>query len=241
MRRLEITVADVWDIEDPRNVPAYTVVDAAHYLNIPPNTIRSWILGRDYKLSDGTLRRYQRVIKLSSQKGQLLSFFNLVEAHVLRALRAHHSIDLQKIRRALNFVQREYGWERPLIQQEFKTDGVGLFVDHLGKLVDASRSGQVVIKEVMDHLDRIEWEGSFAVRLFPFTRTSTTDAPKTVFIDPRYSFGRPILRDCHVSTAAIAQRYKAGESIEELADDYGCTSLDIEEGIRCEFRLATAA
>jgi uncharacterized protein (DUF433 family) len=241
MRRQKITVADVWHIEDSRDVPAYTVADAAHYLSIPPNTIRSWVLGRDYRLSDGTSRRYHRVVELPNPKSQLLSFFNLVEAHVLRALRAHHSIDLRKIRRALTFVKKEYGWERPLIQQEFKTDGVGLFVNHLGHLVDASESGQVVIKEVMDHLDRIEWEGSFAVRLFPFTRSSTADAPKTVFIDPRYSFGRPLLRNCYVATAAIAQRYKAGESIEELADDYGCPQLDIEEGVRCELRLATAA
>lgn len=241
MARQKLTVADVWDIADPRDVPAYTIRDAAHYLNIPHNTIRSWVFGRDYKLTDGTSRRYRRIIELPNPKGQLLSFFNLVEAHVLRALRAHHAIDLQKIRRALQFVMREYGWKRPLIQQEFKTDGVGLFVEHLGKLVDASASGQVVIREVMDHLNRIEWEGSFAVRLFPFTRTNTVDAPKSVFIDPRYSFGRPILKDCFVATAAIAERYKAGESIEELADDYGCTPLEIEEGVRCELRLAAAA
>jgi uncharacterized protein (DUF433 family) len=241
MRRQKITVADVWGIEDPRDVPAYTIVDAAHYLNIPHNTIRSWVFGRDYKLADGTQRRYHPVIKLPNEKSQLLSFFNLVEAHVLRALRARHSIDLPKIRRALKFVQDKYHWQRPLIQQQFKTDGVSLFIDHLGQLVDASESGQVVIDDVMDHLNRIEWEGSFAVRLFPFTRTSTVDAPKTVFIDPRYSFGRPILKDCYVATAAIAERYKAGESIEELADDYGCTKLEIEEGIRCELRLAIAA
>jgi len=39
----------------------------------------------------------------------------------------------------------------------------------------------------------------------------------------------------------IAERYKAGESIDALAADYGRETGDIEEAIRCELRLAEAA
>jgi len=53
-------------------------------------------------------------------------------------------------------------------------------------------------------------------------------------IDPRIQFGRPILVGSAIPTAVIAQRYKAGESIQGLAGDYDRPRLEIEEAIRCE-------
>lgn len=241
MPKPKIDIAEVWKIKDARDVPAYTIGEAAHYLNIPQATIRSWVLGATYTLKDGTRKKFPNVIELPKAESSLLSFFNLVEAHALRALRTHHAIRLPAIRRALNYVKRQCGWARPLIQQEFKTDGVGLFVERLGKIEEASAEGQIVMREVMAHLERIEWENSIAVRLFPFTRLDTLDAPRSVCIDARYSFGRPILRESRIATAVIAERYKAGDSIQALAEDYGCSPLEIEEGVRCELRLSPAA
>jgi len=160
---------------------------------------------------------------------------------VLRALRTKHAIKLPYIRKALDFVKVQFGWNRPLIQQEFKTDGVRLFIEKLDNLVEASAGGQIVMREVMVHLERLEWENNLVARLYPFTRPNPLDAPKSVIIDPKFAFGRPILKDSRIATAVIAERYKAGESITALAEDYGCSHLEIEEGIRCELRLNTAA
>ncbi len=60
-------------------------------------------------------------------------------------------------------------------------------------------------------------------------------------IDPRVQYGRPVLAGSGIPTAVIAERYKAGESIDALAADYGRDTGDIEEAIRCELRLAEAA
>lgn len=232
MPKKKLSIADVWEYSDPREVPAYSVAEAAHYLSIPKTTIRSWIAG---------MQAFKKVIEPPKAGCSLLSFFNLVEAHALRSLRNVHGIDLPRIRKALEFVKTRFGWERPLIHQGFMTDGVSLFVEHLGNIVDASAAGQFVIREVMTHLERIEWENSIAARLYPFTRLNATDAPRSVFIDPRFSFGRPILKESRIATAIIAERYKAGDSIDDLAQDYGCSRLDIEEGVRCELRVEAAA
>lgn len=241
MAKSKVDIAAVWEVSDARDLPAYSIGEAANYLSIPPATIRAWAAGTSYS-HKGVKRRFQPVIQLPVPGTLLLSFFNLAEVHVLRALRTAHEIRLPAIRKALQFVRREFGWERPLIQQEFKTDGVRLFVEKLGRTVEASAGGQIVMREVMVHLERLEWEDNDLVaRLYPFTRLTAADAPKTVLIDPRHSFGRPILANARVATAAIAERYKAGESIAALAEDYGCSPLEIEEGIRCELRLSTAA
>src|SRR5437773_552036 len=62
-----------------------------------------------------------------------LSFWNLVECSVLATIRKQHEISLQKVRRALTYVAKELGKQRPLIEQDFSTDGVHLFVERYGK------------------------------------------------------------------------------------------------------------
>jgi len=54
----------------------------------------------------------------------------------------------------------------------------------------------------------------------------------------RLSFGRPIIAGTNIATSIIAERYKAGESMEELAKDYGCRREQVEEAVRCELALA---
>lgn len=232
-------LARALQINDPRDVPAYSVSEAARYLCMPAQTISAWVRGTTYT-HRGESHAFKPVIPLSDTAVNLLTFFNLAEVHVLRALRTTHMVQLQAIRKALQFVQERYGWQRPLLTRKFKTDGVALFVEALGKVVDVTPGGQTVMEDVIAHLDRIEWEGDLASRLYPFTRTEWHGAPRSVLIDPRYSFGRPILSRARVCTSVIAERYKAGDSVEDLADDYGCNRLEIEEGMRCEFRLDAA-
>jgi uncharacterized protein (DUF433 family) len=71
-------------------------------------------------------------------------------------------------------------------------------------------------------------------KFFPFSRNLRPNDPKSFVIDPTISFGRPVLVGTGIATAAIASRFKAGESIRDLAKDYGQESPDIEEAIRWE-------
>ncbi len=242
MAKNNISIRQIATIRDPRDVPAYNVREAAHYLCIPAATLRAWVMGTSYTSQSGRKRRFLRVIDLPRPSVPLLSFFNLAEAHVLRALRVEHGVTLSIIRKALRYVAESFGWDRPLLRQEFQTDGVNLFVERLGQLLEASADGQLVMREVVSaHLARLDWEDKIVARIYPFTRPNDETAPLTVCIDPRFAFGRLMLRQAQVATSVIAERYKAGESIEELALDYGCTRLEIEEGIRCELRVPAAA
>lgn len=59
-----------------------------------------------------------------------------------------------------------------------------------------------------------------------------------VVIDPRVSGGRPVIAGAGLATEVIAQRYKAGESIQELALDYDRPDTEIQEALRCELQAA---
>lgn len=241
-KKRAVDVNKMLSYHDPREMPIYSISQAAHYLTIPTATIRSWVRGRSYPTRTGGKRRFPRVILLPNDDANLLSFFNLVEAHVLRAFRQEHKIRLGHIRTALDYVTNRFGWKRPLIEQRFQTDGIGLLIDHLGQLIDASAAGQTVMKKVVEaHLKRLEWEDNVVSCLYPFTRLNEFDSPRSVLIDPRFSFGRPILKQSRVETTVIAERYKAGDSIAHLAKDYACSRLEIEEGLRCELSLQEAS
>lgn len=167
---------------------------------------------------------------------------NLVEAHVLDAIRRVHEISLQKVRRTLEYLVKHFPSRHPLAEQKFETDGLDLFIQEYGRLINLSQAGQLAIRDLVQaHLRRIERDpAGLAVRLYLFTRKRQAEEPKVVVIDPFVSFGRPVLAGTGIPTAVIAERYKAGEPMDELAQDYGRGRLEIEEAIRCELEIEAA-
>lgn len=226
---------------DPRELAAYGIPEAAHYLRMPEATLRSWVIGRFYPTEAGR-KFFKPLIPLPDNKQRLLSFMNLVEAHVLDALRREHEIPLGKVRKALGYLRQKFPSRHPLADQRFETDGLNLFVTKYGTLINLSQGGQLAMRKLLEsHLRRVEWDDrGLAVRLFPFTRKREPEEPRVVVIDPYVSFGRPVLVGTGIPTVVIAERYKAGESVDALADDYDRKRLEIEEAIRCELEVEAA-
>jgi uncharacterized protein (DUF433 family) len=209
--------------------PAYTVGEAARYVGIPAATLRYWVMGR-----------HEPPI-IHTPNGGFLSFTNLVEAHVLSALRRDR-MSLQAIRRAVDLLRSRFHSEHPLADDTLMTDGLDLFIEQYGHLVNASRDGQLAMRQLLElHLRRLERVSRVVVRLYPFTRNRGPNEPRQVVIDPNLQFGRPVLVGSGIPTAIIAERFKAGESIGELVEDYGRPADEIQEAIRCELYLERAA
>lgn len=224
---------------DPREVPAYGLAEAAYYLGIPAATLRTWVAGRTYPTAKGA-KLFRPIIEPADRKMLRLSFINLVEAHVLSALRRDHQVQLPKIRQAIDYLRRHFHSNHPLVDHQFETDGLDLFVERYSKLINVSREGQLAIREVLkSFLRRIVRDNKGApVRLYLFTRRGEADEPHAVAVDPTISFGRPVLEGTGIPTEILAQRYKAGDSLEELAEDYGRRKEEIEEAIRYELLKA---
>jgi uncharacterized protein (DUF433 family) len=231
-------------------VPLYSVFEASRYLHLPENTLRAWVAGRVYPLRSGGSRRSEPVIELADPQNSRLSFSNLTEAHVLDALRRQYHVELPQIRRAVRYLREQFRTAHPLVHHQMLTDGKHLFVEGAGlrDVINASRHGQLAMRDLIAlHLQRVEWDSDdFVARFYPFTRSLRARSaeiaqPRVVTMDPRVEFGRPILKASAAPTAVIADRYKAGESIADLADDYGEDPLNIEEALRCELQPATAA
>ena len=216
---------------EPREQPAYSPVEVAHYIVVPVSTVRYWCLGRD---------PYRPLIQPAQQQPLLLSFINLVELHVLGAIRRRHRVSMPNVRAALDYVETRIGVPQPLANHRFKTDGVNLFVDHYGQLISASQEGQIAMREILDAaLVRVEWDdGDRPVRLFPYTRKDTPPTERLIVIDPTVCGGRAVIDRTRIAVEVVAERFKAGDSFEDLVADYGCEPEAIQEAIRCELPIA---
>lgn len=215
----------------PADVPFYSLAEASTLAGVPLSTLRSWVLGRSFPGRGGP-RRSQAIIRLPKGEPRFLTFTNLVEVHVLAAMRRKHALALPVIRRAVNYVHNELEVEHPLATERFKTDGVDLFVERLGDLINASREGQLGMKAVLENcLDRVEYDGEGrAIRLFPVLRRA--DAAKTIVIDPRRAFGRPIMVGTSIPVTDVRERFDAGDSVEVLARDFEVAPELIEDALR---------
>ena len=220
---------------DFRELPTYTISQAAHYLSVPATTIRYWSTGRG---------PYEPLIQVPPHKPTLLSFLNLTELHVLWAIRREHGVKVSDIRTAIQYLaantRRTLGKRHPLISHVLEPDGLDLFVEKYGQLINISQAGQIAMRQIISTaLRRIDRDpAGVPVRLYPFTRSSTEDTPAMIVIDPRLSAGRPVIAGTGLATELIAERYKAGESIAVLARDYGRENAEIEEAVRCELKAA---
>ena len=216
---------------DARNEPAYSLAEASRYLRLSSATLRSWVLGRPYPTARG-LSQFAPVLKLARKTPPTLSFSNLIEAHVLRALRTEHGVPLAAVRQALTYAERQLRIDQLLLREELCTAGGALFLDRYGELVNLSASGQLAMRKVFDaHLKRVEWGAlRLPVRLYPFLVSESTTV-RSIVIDPRISFGRPVVGQAFVSTRSIADRVDAGESVEDVARDYDLTREAVEEAI----------
>lgn len=219
------------DRTDIRALPAYGPAEAARYLRLPAATLRTWLVGRAYPRA-GARATSLPLIKPARAQPLQLSFYNLIEAHVLRALRTEHGVALAELRKAIQFAEQQLDIERLLLSPELRTRAGQVFLDRYVALINLSASGQYAMHKLFEaHLKRVEWdEWKFPVRLYPCV-DGAASPDRAIAIDPQVAFGRPVLLRTGVSTAAITERMDAGETLEALAADYELSPEEIEQAV----------
>lgn len=210
--------------------PAYPLAEAARILGTNPSSLRSWLHGREFSTKNGR-RKSARALPATQQPGAPLSFIDLVEAHMLLAIRKGYGIPLKRLRDAMDYLRDKGGNLLFLAHENFKHDRQHLYIKQDDYLLSLSERGQHVNRHVIaDGLKQImHGEDGYADRFFPLIKGQEQ---KTIMLSPSVGFGRPILARRGVSVHAIAQRFEAGERMTDLAADFGVTLEEIEDAIR---------
>jgi uncharacterized protein (DUF433 family) len=231
--------------QDQRLKPTYSIEEAAGIIRIPMNTLYAWTVGRRKANNSGF---YEPVLNFVDQNVRRLSFFDLVEAHILRAAVEQH-IPLQQMKRGLAYLRKTHPNNlRPLLTYDFKTEGkfllVGGMLGSKGKdkeaLLNASSYGQLemtpilephlrLLKGLDEYLDLLGRDRSrMPDTLFP------RDGHHIISITSGVVSGRPVIEGTRIPTSIVAQRFKAGEDAKALAKDYRIAKEKIEAAIKYE-------
>ena len=223
------TVAEI------REMPLYSAAEAARYLRLPASTVRAWSFGQGYRVKEER-RQFKAVISIADAKSRRLSFLNLVELLVLAAIRKEHHVELKQVRSAIEFLRKQFPSAHPLADHQFQTNGIDLFVEKYGRLLNISRDGQIAMKEVIQqYLKLVERDASgVPLKLHLPRRADAPEPLAAVVIDPERGYGRPVLDGRGIRTEVVIERFQAGESIASLADDYGLSAPVIEDILRSQ-------
>lgn len=208
--------------------PLYSFAEADRIARVTPNTSRRWLKGYSFWY-DGERRDMPPVTPTSDTK-DAVSFVDLMEVATIDKLRKK-GFSFKQIRK-INVTARFYlKTPRPLVTETFKVMGRDIFVDEgFGVLLNVGRgAGMQAWDEVLDpFLDTVEYEGEIVRRWWPLGKDVS------VLVDPNFGFGLPVVDGVGVRTEIIAERYKAGDSTDEIVYDFDVTPRQIKDALEWE-------
>jgi uncharacterized protein (DUF433 family) len=139
---------------------------------------------------------------------------------------------MNKIRDAASDVRKLFDTEYGLATRRIATDGIDVFVHYLDS-DEIARAGdrQMPIRRVIDdYLRYIVWdEDDFPKRL---TLKQYDPSIARVVIDPQFGWGAPVVEPAQVTVETIVGLWKAGETTDAVADEYGLTREQVEAIVR---------
>lgn len=212
-------------------MPAYQVNEAARYARITSQTIRNW-----QTKGDGA-----KPAVAHRDKGKALSYFQLVEVAFVAVMR-RMGLKLSVIKDARDFIAQHINSEFPFVENKFRVQGARILMTlkqfdataPSNKLVVVSHGGQLEWGEMLGRkFEEFDYQKGLAVRWHIAGRSSP------ILIDPQIAFGAPQIKG--VPTWAISGRKKAGESLEDIADDFSLKIPEVEKALQFEKEIAEVA
>lgn len=223
--------------------PLYTTAEAARFVGVPTSTFATWAKG--YVRQPPARRAVigtPVVTSFTAERGYpSIPFVGLAEAMVLAAFR-HSGVSLQHIRRAVAIISKEIGLDHALASHRLYMDGAVILYDYAEAERDNELSGltEVVSRQrvfapvIKEYLTRIEYgRDGWATRL-----VSPATPKPLVLADPERSFGQPIFIHGGVRVEDVLDRWRAGEPLVEVAEDFGVPPGDVEDILRVSLPAA---
>ncbi len=212
----------------------FTLRETAGYLDVPRSNIQRWARPSEAK---------HPLITCFPPRGReaTVPFIGFAEAFVLSSFR-RAGVPLQRIRPAVEVLEKEIGVDHALASKRLYTDGAEVLFDYANKRGEREVMDLVVVRTqqrqfsgvVKDYLKRIHYGGdgwADSVRL-------PTYGNARVIVDPKVAFGLPIVSHGGARVEDLVDRFQAGDSVAEIATDFSVPPDEVEDVIRLATRTA---
>lgn len=235
------------DTVDRFEMPLYTVAEAARYLDVPESTLRTWTHGYNRSTHGRDFQADPILTTKPAERraGAVIPFIGLAEGLILAAIR-RSGVPLQRIRPALARLDEEFGLRHALASRRLYSDGAEVLFDFSVKLANPAethameelvvvRNGQRVFNEVVSsYLKRIEYDSDDYVRLIRLPAYSVAE----LIVDPTRGFGQPVFARGGARLEDALALFRAGESLDDVAGEYGVPLPQLEDAVRIATRVA---
>jgi uncharacterized protein (DUF433 family) len=223
----------------PLSTGAYTLPDAARLLGLPLSRLRSWVRGALVAAEEEgeRLRRFPAgPFETCSEGGDRhFDFLTLIELFTIAQLRKL-GVKMATLRAGRAELAARYRTPHPFALKGLLTDGSRLLKElGGGALLEIGASGQTAFEAVIEpfcHRLDFDTASCLATRFYPAGRDSS------IVVDPRHSFGRPVITGTNITTASIASLLRAGESSDDVAEDFRVNVAQIDAARAFELRAA---
>ena len=190
-------------------VPRYSLKNARRLTGVSEASIRRWI--GSYPAD---------VLKVKEQwrndtvlEPLLVSFLELVEILVASKFRTATGRKFDAIRKYNSSISSDWNAPFPFAHQNLRLQN------------------ETLPSPVVKTLGQMEYTGYFVSRWFPLGK----EQPITV--DPRRGSGAPVVQGRRVRVQDITGQFKAGHTINWIADDFDLRPIDVEQALRYAFLL----
>ncbi len=170
-----------------------------------------------------------------------MPFIGFAEAYVLSAFR-RAGVPMQRIRPAVKVLSSGIGVEHALASKRLYTDGVEVLYDYVTNEHNEELRGLTVVRTsqqqfaevVRDYLKRITYgDDGWASQLrLPAYRRAE------VIVNPRRAFGMPLVVHGGARVEDLVDRFVAGDTLADIAEDFGVSEPEVEDVVRVATRAA---
>lgn len=217
----------------------YTVSEASRLAGVSQRRIRRWLRGYEFRVKHG---RHRSPAVWNSQLDPInhsmaLGFLDLLEIRCIDAF-ISAGIGWKTLRQVHDRARELVGHSHPFCTNRFATDGQTIFMEFQEKNKEITLWDMRDVQRVFDRIIR------------PFLKDIEFDNAKVPFrwwprgknhqvaLDPRRSFGQPIIFREGIPTQVLARSVRANDSVEEVARWFEINSKSVREAVDFEEALA---
>lgn len=208
------------------DIGIYTIADASRLTNTDQRRIRSWLKGYNQrKRLKGQLPKIDERLAVG--------FLDLLEIRFINHFR-NLGVKMSTLYKAAEKARAYFQSEHPFAKK-LTTDGVDVFIKsfsetddtRLENIVNKQFASYETLKSLINEDVEFDHKG-MAIRWFPVHKKDD------IVVDPKRSFGKPILKKYGIPTETLFEAYKVEKDSGVVADWYGIDVGDVESAIDFE-------